>query len=84
MKKNTKLGADSGFSIPAVCTYNGATNVKSIRFLCSSRIANKHKKGKKLSLRSHELFLSIMEKKLHSSMHGSFNKMHSKQRIELS
>ena len=66
MKENIKLAADSGFTIPALCTDNGATNVKSIRRLCSSRRTNKHNKGKKLCLRSHELFFERNGKKIHT------------------
>ena len=56
MKENIKLAADSGFRIPALCTDNGATNVKSVRRFCSSRRTNKHNKVKKLCLRSHEMY----------------------------
>ena len=44
------LVIDCGFTITAAYTNNGATNVKIIRNFCSTRTANKHNKGKKLSL----------------------------------
>ena len=64
IKENIKLSADSGFKIPVLCTDNGATNFKSIRRFCSRRRANKQNKGKKLCLRSYELFVEHNGKKI--------------------
>lgn len=46
LRESIKLGTESGFVMPAVCTDNSAANDKSIRRSYSSKRINKRDKGK--------------------------------------